>query len=125
MMGIEGIGVDIVDVKKLKKILKGKAGSKFISNTFTKREIECAKGGLNIYKLATSFAAKEAVFKALGTGWIEGKDVEVVRSREEGTPSVALHGRIRKIAKKMKIKKVLVSLSYTDECAVAAAIILS
>ena len=77
-MGTKGIGVDIVDIRKLRKILKGKAGRKFVSNTFTGREIECAKGGMNIYKLATSFAAKEAVFKALGTGWIEGKDVEIV-----------------------------------------------
>jgi phosphopantetheine--protein transferase-like protein len=124
-MGTKGIGVDLVDIKKFKRILRGKAGRRFVSNTFTKREIECAKGGMNIYKLATSFAAKEAVFKALGTGWIEGKGVEVIRSREEGMPSIVLHGKTRKIAKKMKIKKVLVSLSYTDDCAVAAAIILS
>jgi holo-[acyl-carrier protein] synthase len=122
-METRGIGVDIVDIRKLRKILKGKAGTKFVSNTFTRREIGCAKGGANIFKLATSFAAKEAVFKALGTGWIEGKDVEIVRSREEGTPSIRLHGKIEKMAKKMKIRRVLVSLSFAEDYAIAFAVI--
>jgi len=51
--------------------------------------------------------------------------VEVIRSKEEGTPSIRLHGEIEKIAKKRKIKKVLVSLSYTEENAVAVAILTS
>lgn len=121
-MSVKGLGVDIVDIKKMKEIIKGKRGKKFIENTFTKKEIECAKCE-NVYKFATSFAAKEAVYKAFGTGWIEGKDVEVLRSKEEGSPSIKLHGEIKKIAKKRKVKKILVSLSYTDCCAVAVAVI--
>ncbi|MCX6773776.1 MAG: holo-ACP synthase [Candidatus Micrarchaeota archaeon] len=124
-MDVKGIGIDIVDIKKLEKILKGKAGKAFIKNTFTNHEIACAKGGINIYKLATSFAAKEAVYKAFGTGWIEGKDVEVLRTKEEGTPSIRLHGEIEKMAKKRKIRKVLVSLSFTESNAIAMAVLVS
>ena len=122
VMDILGLGIDIVDIKRMKKTLSGKAGARFIENTFTKNEIACASCE-NISKFATSFAAKEAVYKAFGTGWIEGKDVEVLRSKEEGTPSIRLHGEIEKIAKKRKIKKVLVSLSFTEENAIAVAIL--
>ena len=121
-MNIAGLGVDIVDIKQLKKTISGKAGARFVENTFTENEIGCARGG-NVSKLATSFAAKEAVYKAFGTGWIEGKDVEVVRSKGEGTPSIRLHGEIEKIAKKRRIRKVLVSLSFTEDNAIAVAIL--
>jgi phosphopantetheine--protein transferase-like protein len=122
-MEIRGIGVDIVDIKKLERIIRGKAGKAFVKNTFTEHEICCAKQGKNLYKLATSFAAKEAVYKAFGTGWIEGKDVEVLRTKEEGSPSIRLHGEIGKIAKKRKIRKVLVSLSFTENNAIAIAML--
>lgn len=123
-MNAIGLGVDIVDIRQMKKTLSGKAGERFVDNTFTKNEIACARCE-NIYKLATAFAAKEAVYKGFGTGWIEGKDVEVIRSKEEGTPSIKLHGEIGKIAKKRKIRKVLVSLSFTESYAVAVALLIS
>ena len=123
-MNVVGLGVDLVEIKEIKRIVSGKAGKKFIENTFTENEIACAKCE-NIFKFATSFAAKEAVYKAFGTGWIEGRDVEVIRSREEGTPSIKLHGEIAKIAKKRKVKNVLVSLSYTGSSAVAVALLVS
>lgn len=124
-MSIAGLGVDIADVRKMKKILAGRAGKRFVENTFTESEIRCARGGDNIAKLATNFAAKEAVYKAFGTGWIEGRDVEVVREKETGAPQIRLHGEIGKIAKKRKIRKVLVSLSYTEGSAVAVALLIS
>jgi holo-[acyl-carrier protein] synthase len=123
-MNVAGLGVDIVDIRQMKRTIGGKAGKRFVENTFTENEIACARGG-NISKFATSFAAKEAVYKAFGTGWIEGRDVEVVRSREEGTPRILLHGEIEKIAKKRKVKEVLVSLSYTEGNAIAVAILIS
>ena len=123
-MTAAGIGVDMVDIARMRKTISGKTGKRFIENTFTKNEIACAKC-TNIAKLATSFAAKEAVYKAFGTGWIEGKDVEVIRSKEEGAPSIRLHGEIKKIAKKRKVKKVLVSLSYTEANAIAVAMLIS
>ncbi|MEM2908737.1 MAG: holo-ACP synthase [Candidatus Bilamarchaeaceae archaeon] len=122
-MKIVGLGTDIADVRKMKRILAGKYGRRFIENTFTKNEIACA--GKNVAKFATNFAAKEAVYKAFETGWIEGRDVELLREKETGAPRIKLHGEIAKIAKKRKIKKVLISLSFTESNAIAVAVLIS
>lgn len=123
-MNIAGLGTDLVDIPKLKKKLSGKYGKHFIQSTFTEREIACAKGK-NISKFATAFAAKEAVYKAFGTGWMDGKEVEVVRDPETGVPSISLHGEIKKIAKKRKIREIRISLSFTDSHAIAVALLIS
>lgn len=123
-MRVMGLGVDMVDVPKLKRVLAGKAGRRFVEDTFTENEICCAKEK-NISKFATNFAAKEAVYKAFGTGWIEGRDVEVLREKETGAPAVRLHGEIGRIAKKRRIRKVMVSLSCTEANAVAVALLIS
>lgn len=122
-MNVIGLGTDVVDMKKMKKILSGKRGKRFAENTFTKKEIMCA--GKNIAKFATDFAAKEAVYKAFETGWIEGKDVELLREKKTGAPRIKLHGEIAKIAKKRKIRKALVSLSFTETIAVAVVLLIS
>ncbi len=124
-MNIAGLGTDIVDIKKVKKVISGKRGKRFMENTFTKNEIKCAKCESNVPKLATAFAAKEAVYKAFETGWIEGKGVELLRESETGAPRIKLHGEIAKIAKKRKIRKVLVSLSFTESNAIAVALLIS
>lgn len=122
-MKVLGLGTDIVDMKKLKKKLSGKYGKRFLENTFTENEILCTQGK-NTAKFATAFAAKEAVYKAFRTGWIEGKDVEVVRETT-GAPSILLHGEIKKIAKKKKVKEIQVSLSFTDSHAIAVVLLIS
>ncbi len=124
-MNIIGLGTDIVDIKKMKKIISGKRGKRFIENTFTKNEMECARCESNVPKLATAFAAKEAVYKAFETGWIEGKDVELLREKETGAPRIKLRGEIAGIAKKRKVKRILVSLSFTETSAVAVVMLLS
>ena len=123
-MKIAGLGTDLVDIHKLKKKLSGKYGKQFIQSTFTEGEIACAQEK-NISKFATAFAAKEAVYKAFGTGWIDGKEVEVVRDAETGAPSILLHGEIKKIAKRRKIKGIRISLSFTDSHAIAVALLTS
>ncbi|MFP3950506.1 MAG: holo-ACP synthase [Candidatus Micrarchaeia archaeon] len=123
-MSIIGLGTDLVDIKKLEKKLSGRYGSRFLENTFTQNEISCSCGGKNVAKLATAFAAKEAVYKAFRTGWIEGKDVELIRE-ENGAPSILLHGEIEKIAKKKKTNEVHASLSFTDSHAVAVVLVIS
>jgi holo-[acyl-carrier protein] synthase len=123
-MNVLGLGTDLVDIYELGRKLSGKYGKQFLESTFTKNEIRCAQGK-NISKFATAFAAKEAVYKAFQTGWIDGKEVEVLRDAETGSPSIALHGEIKKIAKKMKIRKIHVSLSFTETHAVAVALITS
>ncbi len=114
---ISGIGTDIVEIKKLENY--GKSDS-FLNKTFTQNEINYAKSKENFYThLATTFAAKEAIFKALGTGWIEGKEIEIARD-SKGRPSAILFGKSKKLLKKNKI---LLSLSYNNNSAIAFAII--
>ena len=116
---MKGLGVDIVDIRKLKKILSGKAGARFKENTFTEKE--SAYAGRNASKLATAFAAKEALFKALKTGWIEGKEAELLRDAD-GVPEIKLHGETKRIAKKKGIRRIDVSVSYAGDAAIAAVI---
>lgn len=123
-MTIIGLGTDLVDIKKLEKKLSGRYGKRFLENTFTPNEISCARGGKNIAKLATAFAAKEAVYKAFRTGWIEGQDVELIREKT-GAPSILLHGEIEKIAKKKNAREVQASLSFTDSHAIAVVLVIS
>jgi len=120
MKDVLGLGVDIVDVRMMARIIAGKAGKSFIKKTFTSKEIAYAKGSAQT--LAAIFAAKEAAFKAFGTGWLNGNLVEVAHGRN-GAPSLKLHGKMETLAKKMKIKRALVSLSYTESSAIAAVIV--
>ena len=117
MKDVFGIGVDIVDVRMMARLIKGKAGKSFLKKTFTNQEIAYAKG--NAQKLAAIFAAKEAAFKAFGTGWLDGKSVEVAHGKN-AAPTLLLHGKMKK---KIKGGKALVSLSYTEGCAIAAVIL--
>ena len=73
---------------------------------------------------ATRFAAKEAVVKALGTGFSNGiwvRDIEVVRDKK-GKPSVVLSGRAKEVAEEQGVREIQISLSYTHTEAVACAL---
>ena len=121
-MKTAGIGIDIVGIQELKKKLSRKSGKRFLENTFTAAEISCA--GRNTAKLASAFAAKEAAFKAFGTGWLEGKEVELLRDPETGSPRIELHGGMKRLAKRRKVKA-RVSVSWTGCCAVAVVLLTS
>lgn len=121
-MFIEGVGTDIVSVDRIKSIsLKH---SRFLERVFTRGELEyCFKRKDPYQCLAARFAAKEAVFKALGTG-LSGcrwTDVEVVRS-DFSAPEVRLGGNAGKIAGNRGISGVLLSISHEGGMAVAFAL---
>ena len=111
-----GIGTDIVELEKIKHHSKR---SCFMSKVFTDKEIEYFRKKKNIAHIGTTFAAKEAVFKAIGTGWTDGKEVEILRNRN-GKPDVRLYGKLKN---KLKEKEIMISLSYTKDYAVAFAVI--
>ena len=117
---IEGLGLDLVEVARIQRSVE-RWGRRFLSRVFTQREIEyCFQQGEGYRSLAARFAAKEAVFKALGKGWPQGgdwKDVEVLGQRGS-RPEVMLHGRTKQIVDK---GRVLVCLSHTSEYAAAVA----
>lgn len=119
---IKGIGIDIVNIDRLRKIISIWE-EKFEKRIFTPQEINCQKrrnGRVKPIQLGGRFAAKEAVFKSLGvnTSW---QDVQIL-STKEGKPYVILGGKIKKIAKEKGIKLVLVTISHDTSYAIAEAV---
>lgn len=117
-----GLGVDIVEIERMKKILARTPS--FRKKVFSEEEqAYCDGKGVPEIHYAMRFAAKEAVLKALGTGFSEGigaRDVEVVRNAK-GKPTVALHGRAKEVAADLGVVELPLSLSYTHTEAVACA----
>lgn len=116
---IIGIGIDLIKVERITKALKRK---NFLEVTFSNEEILCYKNKkCQIDSLAAKFAVKEAVFKALGTGWIKGSEVEIL-SESSGKPIVNLYGDSLKKSKELGIKNIQISLSYYGDYAIGMAI---
>tara|TARA_X000000950_G_scaffold94388_1_gene119015 strand:- start:2255 stop:2647 length:393 start_codon:yes stop_codon:yes gene_type:complete len=115
-MKILGIGVDIVQNKRLKKSIQNKS---FLLRLFTLLEIKNSKliKDKSIY-FSKKFAAKESFSKALGTGFRKGlnfKDVEILNDNL-GKPYFNLNNKTKKIvSKKLKVKNFDLFLSISDE----------
>ena len=115
-MNIIGIGVDIVENLRIKNLIKNK---NFISRIFSKIEIDQSKkikNKVNYY--SKRFAAKEALSKAIGTGFRKGlnfNDISVVNDRL-GKPGYEIRNNVKKlIYLKFKTRKIKISLSLADE----------
>ena len=111
-----GIGVDIVNNKRIKSSIKNK---NFINRTFSKNEILNSKKILNKTNYYSKrFAAKEAFAKALGTGFRDGlnfKDIQVLNNKL-GKPYYVISYKIKNLIKKIKnIKSFNLFLSISDE----------
>ena len=110
-------GVDIIEIPRIQRVLD-RYGQRFLDRIFTPDEISYCRG--RAPNLAGRFAAKEATMKALGTGarGVSWKDIEVIRA-ESGAPSVKLHGRAEKRAKRLQVGELSLSMSHSREYAVA------
>ena len=110
-------GVDIIEINRVRDVLM-KYGDRFLARIYTESEVAYCRG--RAPQLATRFAAKEAVMKALGTGTrgVRWRDIEIVRKRG-GAPTVLLHGSALDLANRFGIKDLAVSLSHSQEYAVA------
>lgn len=119
-------GVDLVEVARVAELLE-RHPQRARERVFTESELGYARGlKREMEHLAARFAAKEAVLKALGTGWSGGiawTDVEVTRNAS-GAPGVALHNRAAQIADRRGVTEWLISLSHTDSHAIASVIAL-
>ncbi|MBS7648813.1 MAG: holo-ACP synthase [Nitrososphaeria archaeon] len=116
------VGIDIIQISRIRKAVE-RSGEKFLKKVYTEKELELEN---SIEYIASRFAGKEAVFKALRIKW-EGnasfKDIEILKG-EVGEPVVILHGKIKDLASKRGIENVILSLSYDSDVAVACAIAL-
>ena len=123
-MNIFGIGTDIVSVDRINKSLKNK---NFLLRVFNSKEILKCKKKINNYNcFAKRFAAKEAFSKALGTGISNGISFNeiIVLNKKSGKPYISLSGQTKKIIeKKIKKKKIKISLSLSDETKYAVAFV--
>lgn len=116
---IKGIGVDIVENARVAKLYEKYQG-RFVEKILTEREREIYRQKKNkaLY-LASRWAAKEAVSKALGTGLKCGiKNIEIV-SGENGQPQVNLYKKALKEFEKNGCKKIEISISHERQFSVA------
>ena len=120
--GTVGLGVDIVEIERMRRILQ-KTPS-FARKVFSQAEQDYCNAKANPEThYALRFAAKEAVVKALGTGFTDGiwvRDIEVERAKS-GRPVVKLSGRALEVAQAQGVREMTLSLSYTHTDAVACA----
>ena len=121
---IVGMGIDIAEVKRIASVIESQR-ERFLRRVFTLDEVAYCEQFRNKYeRYAGRFAAKEAAMKALGTGWSRGVrwvDVEVIRQRGR-RPTLELRGEAKKIAEKLGVKNIAVSITHTAEQAIAQVI---
>ena len=127
-MPIHGHGIDLVQTRRIARMLEAH-GERFLCRCFTdaERAYAAANAKRQIEHLAGRFAAKEAVLKALGTGWSGGiawTEVEIVRPSAQRTapPTVRLHGRAEAVARAAGITHWWLSISHVSDHALASAI---
>jgi holo-[acyl-carrier protein] synthase len=123
---IVGIGIDLVDVARVRRLLDEEHAERARERLFSPRELELAGAGAGaIESLAARFAAKEAAMKALGTGWSGGigfRDFEVGRD-PAGAPTLALSGVAAERARALGVARCHVSLTHTRELAQAIVVL--
>ncbi len=121
---IKGAGIDLIEVERIAFNIEKDAGFKEL--TFSANEIAYCESKANKYQhYAARFAAKEAFFKALGTGWLEGthfNEIEIINTTT-GKPELTLRGKTRETLNSLGITRILVSLSHLKTMACAVVII--
>ena len=111
------VGVDLVEIARIAGVLE-RHPVRFLEKVYTPAEVAYCRG--RVSELAARFAAKEAVSKALGTGLrgIYFREMEIYNDRR-GKPLVRLHGAAARRAGELGIACLEVSLSHTDDLAIA------
>jgi holo-[acyl-carrier protein] synthase len=126
MPDVVGIGTDIVECLRIAQMIQ-RHGELFINRVYTPAEIRyCRSRKQATQHYAGRWAAKEAILKALGTGWRRGiswRDIEVVNN-DGGRPIVRLSGGARDAAEKLGVREIQVSVSHCRSHATAYALAL-
>lgn len=125
-MTVEGVGVDIVRIERVRRILDGPGAEGFIDAVFTDREILTGRqyADAAVY-YATRLAIKEAVFKCFHVGFADGdsfRDIEV-HADTVGAPSVTISGRFHHLMAQRRANAPEISVSIEDEYVVAMAVL--
>jgi holo-[acyl-carrier protein] synthase len=124
MPELVGIGTDITECLRIARMIE-RHGELFIDRVYTPEEIKyCQSRKQATQHFAGRWAAKEAILKALGTGWRRGiswRDVEI-RNEPGGKPVVAVRGGVKDVVEKLGIGEIQVSISHCRSHATALAV---
>jgi holo-[acyl-carrier protein] synthase len=122
---IVGTGIDLVEISRIQQSVE-RFGQRFLNRVYTAAEqAYCLRKRMAAESLAARFAAKEAGAKALGTGisrgvhWLE---IEVTRE-PGGRPAIRFHGRAAEIATSLGVARAALSLTHTDNMAMASVVL--
>ena len=122
---ILGTGVDLAEVARIRASIE-RYGKRFVERIYTPGEIAYVERKANRYeRYAGRFAAKEAGMKAIGTGWRRGvrwQDFEVA-NLPSGRPVLRLHGEAARIAERLGVTSVQLSITHTAELGMAHVIL--
>jgi holo-[acyl-carrier protein] synthase len=118
-----GLGIDIIEIARVKKSIDN-YGDRFLEKVFTNEEINYCNSKFNKFQhFAARFAAKEAVYKALASGWQEGlrwKDIEI-QNDNSGMPSIKPSGKLKTFLSENT--QLRLSISHSDNYVTSVAII--
>lgn len=115
-MMLIGTGVDITEVRRIRQAV-GKWGEDFLKRIFTQEEIKNARTKTSFYQhLAGRFAAKEAIFKAVGDNQLSWQDIQIDNDQAGKPVCLFLNGRGKQI-------NVYISISHVKTYAVANAVV--
>ena len=119
---VRGIGVDIIEIDRIRRSIET-TGKSFLEKVYTDGEIAYCDAKAHRYQhYAARFAAKEALSKALSTGWagkFRWKDVEVM-NEPSGQPRFTLHGSL---GARLAATDIMLSMSHSESHVVAMVII--
>jgi holo-[acyl-carrier protein] synthase len=122
---MKAVGLDAIEIDRVAEAV-ARHGERFLARVYTpeERRLAGAAGDASSQFLAGRFAAKEAVLKALGTGYAQGlafHEVEVLRDAN-GAPRLTLHGAAQARAREIGVTRILVSITHTRSDALAVAV---
>lgn len=119
---IIGIGTDIVDVARIKKLFGSHSRQKLL-RIFTQQELDYSFQSKNVWeRLAVRFCVKEAAYKALGNGVLRLNEIEVIHNKA-GKPSIRLHGFTREFWQNLGMPDIFISFAHTREYASAVIVL--
>ena len=122
---IVGTGIDIVEVPRIAQSIE-RFGGRFLQRIFTPAEIRyCDAKANRVERYAARFAAKEAAMKAIGTGMRGGvswQEFEVSRELG-GRPTILFHGKAAQYAERLGMRRAHLSVTHTEQHAVAYVIL--
>jgi holo-[acyl-carrier protein] synthase len=123
-MNLIATGIDLIENQRIRDVWQ-RHGDRLTDRLLTSAELEYIRRHRDVVpRLAGRFAAKEAILKVLGTGWrgsVAWRDMEILND-PNGCPRVTLTGECARIASRLGITRILISITHTENYAAATAV---